>query len=451
MTFIYFVITLGILIFIHELGHFIMAKRAGIRVDAFSLGFGPRLIGFKKGDTDYRISLFPIGGYVRMLGEDPTDEGADDPQAFAQKSVWARAKVVAFGPIMNMVLCLVLMPIVFMIGRTEPVYLHEPPVLIGIKAESPAEVAGLMKGDKILSIDGAEMKLWSDTINRILLSPGQNVSLKVMRDGEVIEKEVVVGELPEIKGGYLGVEPVFFLGYKAEVSSLVPGGPAEKAGLKPGDLITSYDGRAVADFYDFSASVNASGGEETSISVSRDDGTRENFKIQPTYSAESGRWVVGIYTNGRNIGPQKVYRYGFVDSIILGVKEDIKLAKLTFEVLYRLITLKLSYKVLGGPIVIAKVSAQAAASGLGHFLYFMAFLSLQLSILNILPIPVLDGGHLMFLGIEAIQRKPLSAKFRSIANQTGFIILMSFMVLITLKDIDSIWGVSAWIKNTLGM
>jgi len=450
MTFIYFIITLGILIFVHELGHFIMAKRAGIRVDAFSLGFGPRLFGFKRGETDYRVSALPLGGYVKMLGEDPDDDGADDPRSFSRKSMWARVKVVAFGPLMNFILCIVLMPVVFMIGRTEPVYLHERPVLIGVKPDTPAAEAGLKEGDRIVSIDGNEVKLWDDTINRILISPNQTLEMGIERNGRILNKSVTVGELPEIKGGYIGVEPIFFLGTEARVDVVTPGSPAEAAGLEAGDLVVSFAGRTVTDFYDLSAKVNECGDWETEIVVDR-DGKRLTSKIHPAYNAETSRFIIGIITNRSSIGPRAVYRYGFFDSMVLGAKEIIKLTKLTFEVLYRLITLKLSYKVLGGPIIIAKVSAAAAATGLANFLYFMAFLSLQLSILNLLPVPILDGGHLFFIAIEAIRRKPVSVKIRSVASQVGFVILLTFMALITLKDIESVWGVSSWIKKVFNL
>lgn len=450
MTVIYFIITLGILIFIHELGHFIMAKRSDIKVSTFSLGFGPRLFGFKIGETDYRVSAFPLGGYVSMLGEDPSEEGADDPRSFASKSVWARIKVASFGPIMNIILCFLLMPVVFMIGRSEPVYLHEEPVVIDVKKGSPADVAGIRKGDLVLSIDGEKVAVWETVMNKILINPDQTVNIAIERDGTPLELMVDVDVLPEINGGYIGIEPIFFLSSEARADVVSPGSPAEAAGILPGDTIVSYGGNVVSDFYDLSAKVNGRGGKESTLVVER-DGIRKTLKITPTYSVENERWIIGIVTNRRGIGPEKLYRYGFFDAIEKGATENIKLARLTLDILYRLVTFKLSYKVLGGPIVIAKISAEAAASGLGHFLYFMVFLSMQLAILNLMPIPVLDGGHLLFLGIEAIIRRPVNVKIRSIANHIGFIILASFMLLITIKDVETVFGVSTWVKNFLNL
>lgn len=446
MTILYFIIALGLLIFVHELGHFIIAKRQGICVEAFSLGFGPRLAGFKRGDTDYRISLLPLGGYVKMLGEDAGAENALDPRSFSAKGVWARAKVIAFGPIMNVFFCLLIMPIVFMIGRAEPKYLREPPLLMGVRADSPAAKAGLKEGDRILSVEGGEVKTWEELLNRVLLAPGSTLKLDIERDGSRTQSSVTVGELPELKGGYAGIEPMFFYGADAQVDRLKPQGPADLAGLREGDKILSYAGKPVADFMDLSEKVNAGGGAVAEIVVSRDKES-VTLKVQPIFDKEYGRFVIGISKDRKTGMPIEIIRYGFIDAVVAGTKENIKLAGLTLDVLKRLVTLQLSYKVLGGPIIIAKVSAAAAASGLADFLYFLAFLSIQLAILNFLPIPVLDGGHLMFLGIEAIFRRPVSARVRSIADQTGFAILIALMLIVTYNDLESVWGIGTMVKK----
>ena len=446
MTIIYFIVALGLLIFVHELGHFIFAKRAGIYVEAFSLGFGPRLFGLRVGETDYRVSLLPLGGYVKMRGEEAGDSAASDPRSFAAKSVWARAKVIIFGPLMNLFLCLLIMPVVFMIGRSEPVFLKEAPVLTGVRAESPAALVGLMPGDRILTIDGHQVKSWEDVLNKVLLGPGSTIRVGLERGGSPLEKDLKVGELPEIKGGYVGVEPMLFLGNEATIDGLKAGGPADVGGIKAGDKVLSFAGQRVTDWIDLSMQVDKNGGKEAPIVVER-EGERISLEVTPEFNKDHNRWLIGITKDRRSGVPMTVVRYGLVDAVVQGTKENIKLAKLTFEVLRRLVTMELSYKVLGGPIIIAKVSAAAAASGLSDFLYFLAFLSLQLAILNFLPIPVLDGGHLVFLGIEAVRRKPVSVRVRGIADQVGFVMLISLMVLVTFNDIENVWGIKALLKK----
>jgi regulator of sigma E protease len=445
MTLFYFIIVLGLLIFAHELGHFILAKRAGICVEVFSLGFGPRLFGFKRGDTDYRVSAFPLGGYVKMLGEDREEE-VRDPRAFPAKSVWSRVKVVAAGPLMNIALCAVFMPLVFMVGKEEPVFLTEPPILMDVRADSPAARSNLEKGDRIVSIDGKEVGTWEEVLNRILLEPGSELLLRVDRDGNLIDTRVVVGELPEIRGGYLGIEPMLFLGNEAVIDGVRPSGPAFDAGLKKGDRVTSFAGQKVIDWLDLSSKVDAHGDQEAKIVVDR-QGQLLAFTVRPIYNERYDRWIIGISKNRLAGMPMTVRRYGFFQSIVAGTKENIKLAALTLGVLKKLVTLKLSYKILGGPIAIAKTSAAAAASGLASFLYFLAFLSLQLAILNFLPIPVLDGGQLVFLGIEGARGRPVSAKVMNTANQIGFMLLIALMLLITINDIERTWGISSLIKK----
>ena len=445
MTLFYFIIVLGLLIFAHELGHFILAKRAGVCVEVFSLGFGPRLFGFKRGDTDYRVSAFPLGGYVKMLGEDREEE-VRDPRAFPAKSVWSRVKVVAAGPLMNIALCAVFMPMVFMVGKEEPVFLTEPPILMDVRADSPAARSNLEKGDRIVSIDGKEVGTWEEVLNRILLEPGSELLLRVDRDGNLIDTQVVVGELPEIRGGYLGIEPMLFLGNEAVIDGVRPSGPAFDAGLKKGDRVTSFAGQKVIDWLDLSSKVDAHGDQEAKIVVDR-QGQLLAFTVRPIYNERYDRWIIGISKNRLAGMPMTVRRYGFFQSIVAGTKENIKLAALTLGVLKKLVTLKLSYKILGGPIAIAKTSAAAAASGLASFLYFLAFLSLQLAILNFLPIPVLDGGQLVFLGIEGARGRPVSAKVMNTANQIGFMLLIALMLLITINDIERTWGISSLIKK----
>ncbi len=446
-TILFFLIALGVLIFIHEFGHFIVAKRQGIRIETFSLGFGPRLIGFKRGETDYRLSLLPLGGYVKMLGEDPREEGAlEDPHSFACKSVWQRTKVVAAGPLMNLVLCMVLMPIVFMIGRPQPVYLDQAPVVAQIRATSPADAAGFKKGDVIVAVDGDRVAQWESVLNKILLSStGTTLAFDVERGGVLTHITTKVADMPEMQGGYIGIEPGLFYGNEATVDDLAPGGPAARAGLEKGDRVLKYNGAPVADWFDLIARVQAAKEATATVEIER-AGARERFTVTPEYHKELDRWLIGIRKDRTAGVPMVTKQYGPLKAIGKGMQESWRMGVLTLDVLKRLVTFQLSYKVLGGPIIIAKTSAAAAASGAAPFLFFIAFLSMQLAILNLLPIPVLDGGHLFFFGIEAIRRKPLSLKVREIAAQVGFVMLMALMLLVTINDINHVWG----IKNIIG-
>ena len=447
MTIIYFIIALGLLIFIHEFGHFIMAKRAGVCVEVFSLGFGPRIIGFKIGETDYRLSLLPLGGYVKMRGEEPGDEKEEkDPRSFAGKGVFARAKIVFCGPLMNCILAFLLMPIVFMIGKPEPAFLQEPPVVTDVRAESPAETAGLIKGDVIVSVDGKGVETWDGVLNKILLSPNEALEFDIEREGQPMTVDVAVGELPEVRGGYVGIEPMLFEGAEPYVGDVKAGAAAAAAGIVRGDLIVSFGGQKVYDWLDLTRLVNDSGGKETEVTVDR-GGELIPMPVTAKYDDKFGRYIIGITKDRMSGITMKVRKYGFVAAIVRGTKENVKLLRLTFDVLKKLFTGKLSFKVIGGPVIIAKASAAAAATGLSNFIYFLAFLSMQLSILNLFPIPVLDGGQLVFLGFEAVLRRPLSAKVRMVAHQVGFVFLISLMLLITINDIDNVWGVRELLKK----
>jgi len=447
MTLLYFLIALGLLIFVHEIGHFILAKRQDVKVEEFSLGFGPRILGFKKGETDYRISALPLGGYVKMLGEDPEDEkAAEDPRSFAKKTVWQRVKIVACGPLMNLVFSLAIMPLVFFIGRSQPVFLNEPPVVSGVRAESPAAMANLKKGDLITAIDGKKVATWEDALNKFILAPNSTLKVTIERGGETFDQDIGVGQMPELKGGYVGIEPMLFLGNEAVIDAVQSGGPADEAGIRKGDLIEAVGGKPVSDWLDLSQKVNESQENEASIKVKRGEETL-TVNVKPQYNEEAKRWLIGIIKDRQSGMPMTVVRLGAIDSIVAGTKENIKLINLTFTVLKRLFTGGLSYKILGGPVIIAKASAAAAASGFSNFLYFIAFLSLQLSIINILPIPVLDGGHLLFLGIEAVRRRPVSLKVRQYATQAGFFLLIAFMLLVTWNDLESVFGLRSLLRK----
>jgi len=467
ITFIYFVLGLGLLIFIHELGHFLVAKFCGIRVEKFSLGFGPALIAFSKdegyyrlnllglwnlkirgprvvrGETEYRISVLPLGGYVKMAGEEPEEEviqPVHDPRSFSAQSLGKRISVVMAGPLMNLALAFVLMPIVFWMGKSEPAFMEKAPVVIGVKKGSPAEKFGFQKGDEILSVDGKATPTWEAALQRILVNPDREVALQIKHpsSGKEETKNVLLSHVKEGKAGFLGVEPPIFIGNDAVVEKIQANSPAEKAGIQPHDKILAINGEAVESWEDMSEKVGASQGKPVQLEVLR--GTEKvTLSLTPQYSDDNKKWIIGI-TKEISADYFVKRRYALGDAVRKGAQENIKLFALTFEVLKKLVTGQLSYKALGGPVQIATATAQAAQSGMSDFIYFLAYLSIQLGILNLLPIPVLDGGHLFFMLYEAIRRKPLSVRKRLIAQQVGMLLLLTLMVLVTLNDIDTTWG-----------
>ncbi|MCC6272251.1 MAG: RIP metalloprotease RseP [Deltaproteobacteria bacterium] len=441
MTILYFIVVLGLLIFIHELGQFLVAKFSGIRVERFSLGFGPH-IGFKVGETEYCLSLLPLGGYVKMSGQEDFEEGEivplDDPRAFSSKSLWTRMKVVLAGPGMNLVLPFILMPIVFMIGRQEPKYLSQPPQVLGVQTDSSAAKAGVEKGDLILAVNGKPAASWDQVMREISKPAGAEVKLQLKRGDQTLEKAATLQALEGGMGGYLGLEPVFFVDVEPLIGAFTPDSPAHAAGMKAGDKVVAINGAPVADWNAMADLVNQSKGKESRFTVER-AGEKVELKISPIFNPNLNKYVIGV-AKASNPDNFVKRQYGLGEAFQKGVKENLMLFGMTFKVLKDLVTLKASYKELGGPVRIAQISAKAAQQGLGNFLYLLAFLSIQLGVLNLLPIPVLDGGHLLFMAYEGIAGKALSMRKRLIAQQVGMFMLLTLMVVVTVNDIDAVWG-----------
>ncbi len=445
MTIIYFIIALGLLVFIHEFGHFLAAKRQKIGVEKFSLGFGPKLFGFKKGETTYLISALPMGGYVKLKGEDPAEADAQDPASYSTRPPSHRFGVVFAGPLMNLLLALVLMPLVFWIGRLEPAWLTEPPVVVGIKAGSAASRAGLRVGDRILSIGTRSVSDWEELLNEVLLRPNMEMDLSVERAGRKFSRKVLLEEEQNLRHGLIGIEPNLFIGNEPVIDEVAHGGPAEQAGVRAGDQVLSINGVRVDDWSEMSERVDASQGKPLTIDLRQETTGAASQPIRrvtvvPRFDDGLKRWLIGVQKDFEKRVPFVKRQYPFLQSLQMGMKENWRLAGMTLTVLKRLVTLELSYKTLGGPIRIAQASAHAARSGITPFLYFLCFMSLQLGLLNLLPIPVLDGGHLFFIVVEKLIRKPLPVRIRLAAEQAGFILLITLMILVTLHDVESVWG-----------
>lgn len=420
MTLIYFLIVIGILVFVHEFGHFIMAKRAGVRVEKFSLGMGPKIAGFKKGDTEYVISALPLGGYVKMAGENPDEEPTGAPDEFQSKTVWQRAKIAATGPLTNIVLAFLVMPLVFMVGT----YAEGPAKVGFVEKDSPAERAGFLAGDVIEEVNGRRIGDWTKAMSLIAVNPGTDVTVTIDRGGE---KKVLVlrpESATELKIGMSGLIPDM----PAEIGKLKPEFPAEKAGIKPNDKILAVDRQTIYHWNQFSTLVKDSGGRTLTLDVER-EGKRLEVPVTPVQ--DGGRYVIGVEPMMRLV----FKKYGFFESLRLGFDKTIEAIDLTFITLKKLLTFSLSIKTLGGPVMIAQMSGQAAAAGLSSFLSLLAMISISLGILNLLPIPVLDGGLILFLVIEAIRKKPVSRKVMEVSQSIGAAVLITLIAVVSYNDV----------------
>jgi regulator of sigma E protease len=423
-TLLSFVAVLGIIIFFHEFGHFITAKAFGMRVFIFSFGFGRRLFGFKWGDTDCRVSLIPLGGYVKLEGE-PEDHISQDTSTlgdgrdFTSRPRWQRFVVYLAGPVFNGILAIAVFTGLFMIGYGVDAVLRDRPVIGMVQPGSPAATAGLLPGDEILAIDGAPQKDWEDALVAIAIRPDRDLKIRVRRGAE--EKDFTVHSTTVAQGaGQIGVSPL------VRVGQLVAGGPAERAGIKTDDGILSVGGKPVTSFGDIPALLSAEPAGPVAIRLLR-DGAILDMGVTP----ESGK--IGIFnktiTRKLGLGP--------------AIKEagaaTWNLVRQTFQILGGLVTASISPKAaLAGPLGIAKASGDAARSGapIAALLFLVATLSVSVGILNLFPLPPLDGGHLAILASESVIRRDLSLRVKTWIMNTGAMVLFLLIGLVLYSDLS---------------
>jgi len=429
-TVAWFIVVLGLMIFIHELGHYLMAKFLGIRVEVFSLGFGPRLVGFKKGDTDYRVSLLPLGGYVRMTGEHFDDELTGSEEEFLSRPKSHRFAVAVAGPVMNILLAVLLLAGNFMAGIQVPAFLSQPPVIGYIAESSPAAETDLRTGDRIISLGGTRTPTWEDVQLVVATSPGQEMEMMIERDGRQVQRIVRVLEDPNSGIGFLGVYPAI-----VNLISTVQDGPAKGAGLQAGDIVlaASSGEKSYTRLADILNLISSNEGKPIHFTIKRgqDVFTRE---ITPKFDGEKARIGIAI---GETPPPEtRLERYGPLEAIGRSIERNLQLTGLTFRIVGKLITGQTSIRMMSGPIEIAKYSGQAASQGTLALVGFMALISLQLGIFNLFPIPILDGGVIALLVIEGILRRDLSLKVKERIFQVGFIFLILLMGIVLLNDIS---------------
>ena len=445
-TVLSFVIVIGILILVHELGHFFVARWTGVGVERFSIGFGPVLLRWRGKETEYALSAIPMGGYVKMMGEEnPLESGTplpfDPKKAFALKPLWARFLIVFAGPGMNFVLAAVIFAAVLAtVGR--PVW----PAAVGKVAEgSPAVAAGLRTGDVITAVNDKPVAYWEDLERAVAESNGRPLALRVRRG----DAEQTITLTPRRKAV---ADPIFKEQREVwdigagpqlipQISSVAPDSPAARGGLQPGDVVVAVAGQPVFTPEDLVEAIRTRPGQPFDIAVER-DGKRLALRVTPEPAKEKsptgeeqvvGKIQAGIATKAVRFEP-----YNPIQAIGYGTARTWDMTVLTVKGLWKLVSRQIDSSNIGGPIQIATEAGRQAKEGMGSLALFTAIISVNLAVLNLLPVPMLDGGHLFFFVIEAVLGRPLSLRKREAAQQLGFVLLMLLMVYALWNDLNRI-------------
>ena len=435
-TLLAFVFVLGVLIFVHELGHFLAAKRVGIKVLKFQLGFNPTIVSFRRGDTEYSIGAMPFGGYVKMAGEHPDESRTGNPEEFLSRSKWERFQVLIMGPAMNLALAVVLTAIVLYQGLQVPVFEDQPPVVGVVTEGSPASTVDIRPGDRIISVDGRRVDTWQDFLIVVGSRPHREVAITFLRDSLELTRQVTPIPAPDSRFeiGEIGLLP----DVHPRIPRVHPGEAAEKAGLLAEDVVLAVDGKPVVFSGDLRDAIADKVGQPVVISVRRNGTTVDVSATPGTREGFPGGFLgVDIADETKTIQP------GAFEAVGLSVQRNVDQAGMIFLTVWDLIRGRTSPKQLMGPVGIAQFSGESARLGWVSLFGFMALLSLNLGILNLLPIPVLDGGHIMIMALEGVARRDFSMRVKEKMLLAGLVVLMMLMVTVIYNDLTRI----TWIER----
>ena len=434
-----FLIGLATLIFVHELGHFLIARKCGVTVEKFSIGFGPKIIGFTSGGTEYLIAAIPLGGYVKMKGEDPGEELPDTQGSFSAASVYQRLAIAFGGPLFNILFALTIYVCVYMVGiptsGTDIGKVHD---------NSPALAAGLQTGDRIIEIDGEKVLYWSQLLKIVHNAPGKKMEFVIERDSKTFFTIPITPNAKEVANLFGDKESVGLIGIEMlqrRISIIKEGSPADKAGFKVGDDIITIDDIEIRAGSDLKTAANKPG-QELTFNVLR-DGQQQIVKVTPELKTRidlKGKDVAYGYIGFGISGVMVTEQYSFLGAIGRGLEETWEWTYVIGTSIKKLITGSISAKNIGGPIQIFQAYGDHAEQGLMDFILLTALLSINLGLLNLLPIPVLDGGHILFFLIEIVKGKPISESNRERAAQVGLFMLLSLMVFAFYNDIMRVFN-----------
>lgn len=433
-------IVLGVIVFVHELGHFIAAKIFGVRVETFSLGFGKRLMGFTAGDTDYRISLLPLGGYVRMAGENPMDQPSGKPDEFLSKPRWQRFIIAFAGPLMNILLAIGLLVPVYMREYPHNPVLDRPAVVAEVQPESPAAKAGIKPQDRIIDVGGNKNPTWETVFMQTAISVDRPLPMTIDRGGQIVHTALTPIQDGNSNPPLVGLAPEEVTRF-GEINK---NSPAEQAGLKPGDQALAVNGEKVLDPGSLVAAIQdgqppldsaklGTPGKSITLTVER-NGKALSLPVAPKLEENAGKrqWMIGAaFTSDTTY-----LRLPFSEALQHSLQDNKRYSMVILDLVGKLVSQKASIQTLQGPVGIAAVTGEAArAPTLLPLFSVTSLISLNLGLLNLLPIPVLDGGMILFLFIESLLRHDVSTRIKERVYQAGFAFLLILMTVVVYNDI----------------
>jgi regulator of sigma E protease len=442
-TLLAFGFVLGVLVFVHELGHFLAAKRVGIRVLKFQLGFNPTVVSFRRGDTEYSIGALPLGGYVKMAGENPEDVERDErgnivtrSDEFLSKTKWQRFQVLIMGPVMNIALAFILTAVVLYQGVEKGSYEEQPPIVGVVTTGSAAAGADIRTGDRIVSVAGRGVDTWEQVLMAIGAKPDREVMIGLLRNGMELTRNVTpaIVKASRFEIGDIGVLP----DVHPHVRSVQPGGAAERAGIKADDMVLAVDGRPITFSYHLKEAIAKHPEQSITLSIVR-NGQPQTIQATPARNGKEGLLGIAISDDTVKIKP------GIGQAITLSVQKNIEYSRLIFQTLWGLFTRETSPRQLMGPVAIAQLSGESAQLGWIALFSLMASISLNLGLLNLMPIPVLDGGHIFIMGLEGLARRDFSLRVKEKMLLAGFVVILTLMVTVIYNDLTRI----SWIERLM--
>jgi regulator of sigma E protease len=433
---LWLLVLIGVMITVHELGHFWAARFFDVKVEAFSFGFGPRLFGFQRGETDYRFSLILLGGYVKMAGEQfGEDSTADDPRSLLAKPRWQRLIIAAAGPAMNVLLAIGLLTGLYMV-KYQHIADEDLQAIIGhVMVDSPAAKAGIQDNDRIVRLDGKRNPTWDDVVLKEIASASKPMHITIERSGKYFDTTVTPSLGDRSGMGFAGWDERG----QVQLLKIEPGMPAEKAGLKRSDILVSVNGQPIHSTIKFQEITKNSNGKPIEIEFSR-NGQNQVVDVQPVFTSMDGpaRWMIGVQPGPKfHIITSKLSLPAAFDE---SVTENRKNATLLFNVIQGMLERRLSTKNLSGPINIGQMAGEAARQGAYEFFQLMAMVSLQLAIFNLLPIPILDGGQIAMLLVEMVMQRDISLNVKEAVFKVGFVCIMLIVAFAIYNDLSRLTG-----------